>query len=98
MPSYDENQPLVLLEAMAASVPAVAYAAGATRNMLDHGREGFITEIGDKAGFAEHIRRLVEDEALRRRMAEACWQRQPSLPNWATAARRARAQLEELIR
>lgn len=96
MPSYDENQPLVLLESIAASVPAIAYAAGATRNMLEHGREGFVTEIGDKAGFGAHLQRLVADEPLRQRMANACWQRQSSLPSWATAAFRAKAALERL--
>ena len=51
MPSYDENQPLVLVEAMAASVPAVAYAAGATRHMLEHQREGLIAPIGTSSAW-----------------------------------------------
>lgn len=96
MPSYDENQPLVLLEAMAASVPAVAYAAGAARDMLEHGREGCITDIGDAEALAEHIRRLIDDDELRRRMASACWERQQSLHNWTTAARHAHAELQRL--
>ena len=97
MPSYDENQPLVLLEAMAASVPAVAYAAGATRHMLEHGREGCITEIGDAEALGEHIRRLIENEDLRHRMASACWERQQSLRNWTAAALHARTELERLL-
>jgi glycosyltransferase involved in cell wall biosynthesis len=97
MPSYDENQPLVLLEAMAASVPAIAYAAGATRQMLEHGREGYIAEIADKAAFAEHLQRLIDDEDLRYRMAVACWERQRSLLDWKTAARHARLNLERLL-
>jgi glycosyltransferase involved in cell wall biosynthesis len=97
MPSYDENQPLVVLEAMASSVPVVAYAAGATRHMLEHGREGYVADIGDAEALAEHIRRLVEDEGLRQRMASACWQRQHSLRNWTTAAVHARAELEGLF-
>jgi glycosyltransferase involved in cell wall biosynthesis len=94
MPSYDENQPLVLLESMAASVPAVAYAAGAARHMLEHGREGLIAPIGDKLLLAAHLRRLIEDEAERHTMAVACWKRQSSLRNWSDAARRCRAALE----
>lgn len=97
MPSYDENQPLVLLEAVAASVPAIAYAAGATRHMLAHGREGCVTEIGDKAAFAAHVQRLVENEELRHRMAIACWERQQSLRNWSAAAHHARAEFEPLL-
>lgn len=94
MPSYDENQPLVLLEAMAASVPAVAYAAGAARHMLEHGREGLIAPIGDKPLLAAHLQRLIDDEDERHAMAVACWRRQSSLRNWADAARRARAALD----
>jgi glycosyltransferase involved in cell wall biosynthesis len=93
MPSYDENQPLVLLEALAASVPAIAYAAGATRQMLEHEREGWITPIGDRERFAEYLERLLGDEPSRRRLAEACWQRQQRLPSWTETAQRARAAL-----
>jgi len=93
MPSYDENQPLVLVEAMAASVPSVAYAAGAARHMLAHGREGFITEIGDRAALALALGRLLEDEGLRLGMAAACWKRQQSIPSWPEAVARARAAL-----
>jgi glycosyltransferase involved in cell wall biosynthesis len=97
MPSYDENQPLVLLEAMAASVPAIAYAAGATRHMLEHGREGCIAAIGDTDALAEHIRGLIENEGLRYRMASACWLRQQSLRNWTAAAQHAGAELARLL-
>jgi glycosyltransferase involved in cell wall biosynthesis len=88
MPSYDENQPLVLVEAMAASVPAVTYAAGATRHMLEHGRQGLIAEVGDKQELSEHLNRLLDDEALRYGMAVACWERQGSIPSWSDAAAR----------
>jgi len=94
MPSYDENQPLVLLEALAASVPAVAYAAGATPHMLEHDREGLIAPVGDRAAFAEHLHRLLDDEELRYDMAKRCWQRQRALPNWRDAALRARTEIE----
>ncbi|HWO12215.1 MAG TPA: glycosyltransferase family 4 protein [Polyangiaceae bacterium] len=93
MPSYDENHPLVLLEAMAASVPAVAYAAGAARQMVAHGREGWIAELGDRAALAGYIRRLVDDEGLRQEMAAACWERQRLLPNWSGAAALVRERL-----
>jgi glycosyltransferase involved in cell wall biosynthesis len=95
MPSYDENQPLVLLEAIAASVPAIAYAAGATRHMLEHEREGLIANIGDKLALATHLGRLLEDEPTRYRMATQCWERQRSLPSWQGAANSAGAALAQ---
>jgi glycosyltransferase involved in cell wall biosynthesis len=97
MPSYDENQPLVLLEAMAASVPIVAYAAGATAHMMDHGRHGLIAPVGDRAAFASHVHRLLADERLRYEMAQHCWERQASLPSWRDAATRARGELERIL-
>jgi glycosyltransferase involved in cell wall biosynthesis len=97
MPSYDENHPLVILEAIAASVPTVAYAAGAAARMLGHG-EGLVADIGDGRVLGEHLHRVVSDEAARFAMAEACWRRQASLPGWEGAAREARARLEALLR
>jgi len=78
-------------------VPAIAYAAGAARHMLEHGREGLIAPIGDKPLLAAHLRRLIDGEAERHAMAVACWKRQSSLRNWADAARHARAALEEAL-
>jgi glycosyltransferase involved in cell wall biosynthesis len=95
MPSYDENQPLVLLEALAASVPSIAYAAGAARQMIEHETEGLISEIGDREHFAEFLARLVDDEAERQALAAACWQRQQQLPSWPQAAQRAQQALAE---
>lgn len=93
MPSYDENQPLVLLEALAASVPAVAYAAGAARQMIQHGQEGLLCEIGDRQRFAEYLLQLLDSEPERQSLAAACWRRQQQLPSWPLAAERARAAL-----
>lgn len=94
MPSYDENQPLVLLEAMAASVPSVAYDVGAAARMVSHGREGLLGPIGDTRRLSEHLARVIDDETERYRMAEACWERQKQLPSWEAAAARARTLLE----
>jgi glycosyltransferase involved in cell wall biosynthesis len=89
MPSYDENQPLVLLEALAASVPSIAYAAGAARQMVQHGHEGLICEIGERQRFGEYLLRLMDNESERLALAAACWRRQQQLPGWQRAAERA---------
>jgi glycosyltransferase involved in cell wall biosynthesis len=94
MPSYDENHPLVLLEAMAASVPAVGYQAGAAAHMLGHGARGLLGPIGDRATLAGNLARLIDDEAERQRLAEACWEHQRQLPGWAAAAANARRMLD----
>lgn len=97
MPSYDENQPLVLLESIAASVPAIAYAAGATAHMIEHRSHGLIVPIGDKHGFAHNLYRLLEDEPLRQRMATHCWTRQRSLLSWQAAASQATSKVAKTL-
>jgi glycosyltransferase involved in cell wall biosynthesis len=97
MPSHDENHPLVLLEAMAASVPAVAYDAGAAARMLGHGARGLVSPIGDRAALARNLTCLMDDEPRRYRMAQACWRWQRRLPSWASAAQHARRLLESWL-
>jgi glycosyltransferase involved in cell wall biosynthesis len=93
MPSYDENQPLVLLEAIAASVPPIAYAAGATAAIMTHGQEGLVAPIGDRLTLGRHLAALIDDEPTRFRMAQACWHHQRTLPTWPVAAEKARSLL-----
>jgi len=98
MPSYLENHPLVLLEAVAGSVPVVAYAAGAVGAVLTDGQEGFITAMGDVVALARRIELLIADEQLRYGFAQACWRRQGSLRTWRAAADHARDALELAVR
>ncbi len=92
MPSYDENHPLILLEAMAAGVPCVAYAAGAAERMLGRGKAGLVSAIGDKRQLAAHIERLLGDECERQELARGCVELGRRIPSWAEAA----AQAQEL--
>lgn len=96
MPSYEENHPLVALEAMASSVPVIAYAAAGTAGIVEHGRTGLLAPVGDKAELGRCLAALIADEARRSQLARACWQRQRDVPSWATAAGRAREALEAL--
>jgi glycosyltransferase involved in cell wall biosynthesis len=93
MPSYDENHPLVLMEALAASVPSVLYAAGGSAALIEHGRTGLVGAIGDRVALAAHLERLASNELERLTMARACWERQRTIPSWVAAAARARALL-----
>lgn len=97
MPSYDENHPLVLIEAIAASVPAVVYAAGAAASIVGHERCGLVAPIGDVQRFGEHLDRLIRDEELRFAFAKACFERQGEISNWRNAARLARARLGGVV-
>jgi len=72
MPSrWDEPFGLINIEAGATRRPIVAAAVGGIPEIVVHGETGFLFERGDAAAFGGYLRRLVDDEALRRRMGEA---------------------------
>ncbi len=103
MPSYDENHPLVLVEAMAAAVPCLTYRAGAAQTMLGDDdvtpqdcARGVTVAIGDRASFSRELSRLVQDEPARWRLATACERYAHGLPSWTMAANRAATTLATL--
>lgn len=71
LPSQREGVPTVLLEAMAAHRPVVATPAGHTATILDEGCEGYLVDVGDVAGLAERLTRLLTDLDLNHRMGAA---------------------------
>lgn len=66
--SRTETQGLVLLEAMAMGLPVVALAAMGTKDILAP-RRGCLAPEDSVAGFAEAIRRILQDQPLRTRLA-----------------------------
>lgn len=67
--SDTEQMPTSLLEAMAAGLPAVAMAVGEIPDMLGDDASEFV--VGDEAAFANQLRRLIDDAALRGRLGAA---------------------------
>lgn len=64
LPSDEEGLGIVLLEAMACGVPAVATACGGPDGVIDHGRSGFLVPCGDALGMAEHVHQILSDHTL----------------------------------
>ena len=60
-----------VIEGMALGVPSVAFAVGAIPEIVLHGRTGLLAPVGDAPAFADSARRLIEDDALRRRLGAA---------------------------
>jgi phosphatidylinositol alpha-mannosyltransferase len=60
-----ESFGIVLVEAMSAGVPVLASDLGAFRRVLDGGELGALFPVGDSAGLAEHLLRLLADPSLR---------------------------------
>jgi glycosyltransferase involved in cell wall biosynthesis len=71
LPSYGENLPYALLEAMGAGLPVVATPVGAIPELVEDGRNGFLIPPGDYQALAARIVRLLEDASLRAAMSRA---------------------------
>ena len=67
--SKTETQSIVLMEAMASGLPAVAVRAGAIPELVRHGKNGYICEPDDADGVARGIVRILSDAELREKMS-----------------------------
>ena len=68
--SHSEGLPLAIVEAMAAGLPVVATET-AGRDLVLHGKTGFLTPAGDAAALASRLAAVLTDEPGRRGMGEA---------------------------
>ena len=71
LPSSCEGVPTVLLEGMAAGRPVVATRSGHVESIVADGIEGFLVPVGDVAGLADRLIRLLSDTALADRMSRS---------------------------
>lgn len=65
---WHENCPLSILEAMANGKPVVASRIGGIPELVRHGVTGLLFEPGNIAELAAHVRTLLDDTGLRRRL------------------------------
>jgi glycosyltransferase involved in cell wall biosynthesis len=86
LPSLREPFGTVWGEAMAAGLPVVGWRAGNLPHLAEDGREGLLATPGDVAGLSHALRRLAEDEDLRRRLAVAAGRRAATRPTWTQSA------------
>jgi glycosyltransferase involved in cell wall biosynthesis len=66
--SESEGLPWVILEAMTARLPFVGSDISANREVVENERTGLLSPLGDPAGYAESIDRLVSNPALALRL------------------------------
>jgi glycosyltransferase involved in cell wall biosynthesis len=87
VPSLFEGFGFPAAEAMACELPVITTRAGALPELVSDGENGILVEPGDVAALAASIRRLIEDEDLRRRMGQAGREIAQRRFNWEQAAR-----------
>jgi len=71
LPSIQEGQGNVLLEAQACGVPVVAFDIGGVNEAVHAGETGLLAERGNTDALADSLLKLVNDEALRKQMGLA---------------------------
>ncbi|MEM8781210.1 MAG: glycosyltransferase family 4 protein [Planctomycetota bacterium] len=71
LPSYQEGQSRVLVEALAAGCGIVGYDVGGIPAVCVHERTGLLVPVGDTDRLADAVVRMLTDEALRKRTVEA---------------------------
>jgi len=86
LPSSEEPFGMVYTEALAAGLPVVGWRSGNLPRLLEDGVEGRLVSPGHVDALAFALLRLVEDEPLRRAMAERARRRAARLPSWEQSA------------
>jgi glycosyltransferase involved in cell wall biosynthesis len=71
LPSYREGLPTVLLEAAACGCALVASDVPGCREVVRDGETGVLVRARDEAALAQGLRALIEDAALRTRLADS---------------------------
>jgi glycosyltransferase involved in cell wall biosynthesis len=85
-PAINEAYGMTFLEAEAAGLPVVAGYSGGVAAVVADGITGLLTPIGDAAGFAEAVARLIDNPAERTRLGVAARARIRALHDEKAAA------------
>ena len=83
--SLYEGYGMAFAEAIAHGLPVVASGDGAVSDTVPSSA-GFVCAAGDAAAFAEALRSLLSNAALRREKAEGAWRHGQTLPAWGRTA------------
>ena len=71
LPSLEDQQPKVLLEAMSQGLPIVATGVGGIPSIIEDSKNGLLIPAGDPEAIVEATRKLKSDPGLRQRLRHA---------------------------
>jgi glycogen synthase len=110
-PSIYEPFGIINLEAMACATPVVGSAVGGIKEIIDHGKTGFLVELEQQQDspfeavnpdkfsrdLAENINKIVADENLQQAMGQASRERAVQMFSWQAIAQETLALYETLV-
>jgi glycosyltransferase involved in cell wall biosynthesis len=94
MPSLYEGFGIVMLEAMASSVPVVAFRTGATPEVIEDGVNGFLADAGT---LADRLIKVLMDPGTARTMGRRARERVEAEYSWRRVAEKTMAVYEDAI-
>jgi colanic acid/amylovoran biosynthesis glycosyltransferase len=71
LPSFAEGVPVVLMEAMAMTIPVISTRITGIPELIDHGTDGLLATPGDVDDLASQLHLLLEDRAFGERLGAA---------------------------
>ncbi len=81
-PSEKEDFGIVIIEAMGAGVPVVAWKSGGPKDIIVNKQTGFLAKPFSLDDFAQKAVLILGDETLRRQMSLASWERVKNHFSW----------------
>lgn len=72
--SSSEGFSLTTVEAMASGLPVIATRCGGPEEIIDHGRNGFLADVGDTRGLAQRVEDVRSSPGLRRELGRTARQ------------------------
>ena len=97
MPYADEGFGMATLEAQGFGLPVIGSRAGATRELVTDGVDGYLVEPGDLAAVRKTLLDLHQNRPLLAKMSLAARQRFDAHPTWAATMARLASFLEDLV-
>ena len=68
--SYQETQPMAILESMASGTPVLASNIIQNRYIITSGKNGILVDPNNPVDIAEHLKMLIEDNKLRKKLGK----------------------------
>jgi hypothetical protein len=83
--TWPENEPVVLLEGIAAGAALIATDLGGNRELIEHGRSGLLVEAGSSLALCEAFKKVIASPALIEQMSARNLQRKEGCNEEGTA-------------